>query len=153
MKQWSILFVLVFSLFSHTLTASAHADLSSSSPAQGDVLETMPNEVRLTFTTSIDPTVFELDVRTQEAGSILNGIAEINSEKNELSAALIPDVTGQVQIIYSVISKDGHPIKGVIDFTVNKAIVAEESIPSETPIDEEDILINEEGVTKDINID
>lgn len=140
MKQWSIFFVLIFSLFSYPLTASAHADLSSSSPAQGDVLETMPNEVRLTFTTSIDPTVFELDVRTQDGRSILKGDAEINSNKNELSVALIPDASGQIQIIYSVISKDGHPIKGVIDFTVKKAGVVEEI---ETPI-------KEEGMTEEI---
>ncbi len=148
MKQWSIFFVLIFSIFTYALTASAHADLSSSSPAQGDVLETMPNEVRLTFTTSIDPSIFELDIRTQDGMSILNGDAEINSDKNEISAALIPDASGQFQIIYSVISKDGHPIKGVIDFTVNKANVVEETIPSETTIEEEviteDIIIDKE---------
>jgi len=140
--------VLVFSIFTYTLTASAHADLSSSSPAQGDVLETMPNEVRLTFTTSIDPTVFELDVRTQEGGSILTGEAEINSDKNELSAALLPDTSGDVQIIYSVISKDGHPIKGVIDFTVNKAVVVEEI---ETPIKEE-VTTEEKISNEDMNM-
>ena len=148
MKQWSIFFVLVYSLFTFTLTASAHADLSSSSPAQGDVLETMPNEVRLTFTTSIDPTVFELDVRTQTGGSILNGDAEINSDKNELTAALLPDASGDVQIIYSVISKDGHPIKGVIDFTVNKAVVVEEI---ETPIKEE-VTTEEKISNEDMNM-
>lgn len=142
MKQWSIFFVLVICLFSNMLTASAHADLSSSSPAQGDVLETMPDEVRLTFTTSIDPTVYELDVRNQEGGSILTGEAEINSDKNELSAALLPDTSGDVQIIYSVISKDGHPIKGVIDFTVNKAVVVEEIEP---PIKEE--VMTEEKIS------
>lgn len=147
MKQWSIFIVLVFSLFAYTLTASAHADLSSSSPAQGDVLETMPNEVRLTFTTSINPTVFELDVRTQARGSILNGDAEINSDKNELTAALLPDASGQIQIIYSVISKDGHPIKGVIDFTVNIAGVVEEI---ETPIKEE--VMTEDIIDEEMNM-
>jgi len=148
MKQWSIFFVLVFSLFLHTLTASAHADLSSSSPAQGDVLETMPNEVRLTFTTSIDPTVFELDVRTQDGGSIINGNVDINSDKNELSVALLPNSSGQIQIIYSVISKDGHPIKGVIDFTVNKAGVVEEI---DSPIKEE-VMTEEKINDEDMNM-
>lgn len=149
MKQWSLFFVLIFSMFTYTLTASAHADLSSSSPAQGDVLETLPNEVRLTFTTSIDPTVFELDVRTPDDGSILNGEADINADRNELSVALLPDASGPIQIIYSVISKDGHPIKGVIDFTVNKASVVVEPIPSETPIEEEvitDDIISDEDM-------
>ncbi|WP_394190216.1 copper resistance CopC/CopD family protein [Paenisporosarcina quisquiliarum] len=148
MRQCSIFFVLVFSLFAYTLTASAHADLSSSSPAQGDVLETMPNEVCLSFTTSIDPTVFELDVRTQGGGSILKGDAKINSNKNELSAALIPDASGQIQIIYSVISKDGHPIKGVIDFSVNKAGVVEEI---ETPTKEE-VMTEEKISNEDMNM-
>ena len=149
MKPWSIFFLLVFILFTYTLTASAHADLSSSSPAQGDVLETMPNEVRLTFTTTIDPTVFELDVRTLDGESILNGDVEIDSDNNELSVALIPDASGQIQIIYSVISKDGHPIKGVIDFTVNKPGVVEEIEP---PIKEEimteDIIYDEDMTMK-----
>lgn len=148
MKQWSIFFVLVFSLFTYTLTASAHADLSSSSPAQGDVLEKMPSEVRLTFTTSIDPTVFELDVRTQNGVSILNGDAEINSNKNELTVELIPAASGQIQIIYSVISKDAHPIKGVIEFTVNKADVVEEIEP---PIKEE-VMTEEQINDEDMNM-
>lgn len=148
MKQWSIFFVLVFSLFTYTLTASAHADLSSSSPAQGDVLEKMPSKVRLTFTTSIDPTVFELDVRTQNGVSILNGDAEINSNKNELTVELIPAASGQIQIIYSVISKDAHPIKGVIEFTVNKADVVEEI---ETPIKEE-VMTEEQINDEDMNM-
>ena len=148
MKQWSIFIVLVFSLFTYTLTTSAHADLSSSSPAQGDVLEKMPSEVHLTFTTSIDPTVFELDVRTQNGVSILNGDAEINSNKNELTVELIPDASGQIQLIYSVISKDAHPIKGVIEFTVNKAGVVEEI---ETPIKEE-VMTEEQINDEEMNM-
>lgn len=148
MKKWSIFFVLVFSLFAYSLTASAHADLSSSSPAEDEVLETMPNKVHLTFTTSIDSTVFELNVRTQDGRSILNGDVEINSQKNELSVALIPDASGQIQIIYSVISKDGHPIKGVIDFTVNKAGKFEEI---ETPIKEE-VMTEEKMSNEDKNL-
>ncbi|MDX1807866.1 MAG: copper resistance protein CopC, partial [Paenisporosarcina sp.] len=62
MKKWCLLFLLCLSLFTYTLPASAHANLLSSSPTQGAVLKTTPTDIRLLFTTSIDPTVYEFDV-------------------------------------------------------------------------------------------
>jgi copper transport protein len=120
MKTIIMILCMALSVFTNSTIVDAHADLASSSPADGATLETVPTEVVLTFTTTIDGQVFEIDALNDEGVSIAIGEPALNPAKNELTIALSDQISGMVMIPYSVISKDGHPIEGKLSFTVNK---------------------------------
>jgi copper transport protein len=118
MKTIIMMLCMTMSLFIYSATTGAHADLASSSPADGAILETAPTEVVLKFTTTIDNQVFEIDALNNEGASIASGESSLNSAKDELTIPLSDQTAGLVTVPYSVISKDGHPIEGTISFTV-----------------------------------
>ena len=118
MKTIIMFLCIAMSLFTYSAIVDAHADLASSSPADGAILETAPSEVVLKFTTTIDNQVFEIDALNVEGASLVNGVPHLSLAKNELTLPLSDQISGLVTIPYSVISKDGHPIEGSISFTV-----------------------------------
>jgi len=120
MKNIIMILCMALSLFTFSTTVGAHADLASSSPANGAILETAPTEVVLTFTTPIDNQVFEIDALNVEMVSVANGEPSLNSSRDALTIGLSDQLSGLITIPYSVISKDGHPIEGSISFTVKE---------------------------------
>lgn len=111
---------MALSVFTYSTIVDAHADLASSSPANGAILETTPTEVVLTFTTTIDNQVFEIDALNVEMVSVANGEPSLNQTRDVLTIGLSDQLSGLITIPYSVISKDGHPIEGSISFTVKE---------------------------------
>lgn len=97
-------------------SASAHATLLSTTPADGAVLERAPAEVVLTFNEPVqlidgsirlfagdgDPVV--LDAHVSDA----RVVAPFPGETDE----------GRYALSYRVVSADGHPISGAISFTI-----------------------------------
>lgn len=118
MKNIIMILCMAFSLFTFSTTVGAHADLASSSPANGAILEATPTEVVLTFTTPIDNQVFKIDALNVERVSVSIGEPFLNQSRDVLTIVLSDQISGLITIPYSVISKDGHPIEGSISFTV-----------------------------------
>jgi copper transport protein len=118
MKTIIMILCMTLSLFTYSTTIDAHADLASSSPADGATLEIAPTEVVLKFSSAIDNQVFEIDAQNEEGSSLSSGEPTLNLAKDELTLPLSDQTSGLVTIPYSVISKDGHPIEGNISFTV-----------------------------------
>lgn len=137
MKTIILILCLTMSLFTYSTIVDAHADLASSSPVEGAVLKTLPNEVVLTFSTTIDNQVFKMDAQNEQGESVSNGEPSINSAGDELTISLSDTTNGLVTVPYSVISKDGHPIEGSISFTIEieeqlTSSPTEENLPTET---------------------
>ena len=120
MKNIIIILCMALSVFTYSTPVGAHADLASSSPANGAILETAPTEVVLTFTTPIDNQVFEIDALNVERVSVATGESSLNPTRDKLTIGLPNQISGLITIPYSVISKDGHPIEGSISFTVKE---------------------------------
>ncbi|MGE6487586.1 copper resistance CopC/CopD family protein [Paenisporosarcina sp. NPDC076898] len=96
----------------------AHADLYSSTPANGAVLSSAPSEVELLFSTVIDEQVYKMDVLNDKGESIAIGKPSISLSRDKLTVSVLHSANGLVTVPYSVISKDGHPIEGSISFTI-----------------------------------
>lgn len=96
--------------------ASAHAQLSTSDPADGAVVDA-PTEVTLTFTEAIS--VRPDGVRVLDAGGerVDAGTATASGTvvRVELEGA-VPD--GGYVVAWRVVSADGHPIRGAFTFSV-----------------------------------
>lgn len=97
--------------------ASAHAQLSSTDPVSGSVLEQPPSEVVLTFTEAV--TVEADGVR------VLDGDGERRDAASATSAGTVVKVPiegalerGGYVVAWRVVSADGHPINGAFQFSV-----------------------------------
>jgi methionine-rich copper-binding protein CopC len=112
--------VAVFAVLSAAAPASAHDELLSSSPAPGDALTAAPESVSLQFSA---------DVLTMGAVVVIydaEGVDWIASEPvlagSTVTAQVRPGMPeAGYELRWRVVSSDGHPIAGVIPFTIGDA--------------------------------
>jgi methionine-rich copper-binding protein CopC len=100
--------------------AGAHAALLSSTPRDASTVVTPPRDVTLTFDQSIEQQGAQVAV-TDTAGTKVNDTApHVNG------AVVVQHVPvlepGTFTVAYRVVSADGHPVQGVLSFTVGSAI-------------------------------
>ncbi|WP_344303324.1 copper resistance CopC/CopD family protein [Nocardioides bigeumensis] len=96
--------------------ASAHAQLVSTTPQEGDVLDAAPEEILLTFNEPVlsvpeGVTVFDA------AGDVVASSAA--TRDTDLVVTLDTEVAdGTLVVAWRVVSADGHPIAGSLTFSV-----------------------------------
>lgn len=106
--------------------ASAHDELISSSPASGESVDTAPQEVVLEFSDEVLALGAIVEVAREDDSQWVVG--EAVAEGPTTLATLengMPD--GQYEIRWRVVSSDGHPIDGVIPFSVGEPIAETET--------------------------
>lgn len=113
----SLLLVLV-GILGMAAPASAHSELRSSTPTLGASLDKAPQQVVLIFSDDVD-TRFTNLILTAGDGQTRRLTAEV--QDNQVSASIDPataKLAGRWSVGYRVVSADGHPITGVVTFTV-----------------------------------
>ena len=98
--------------------AQAHAELISSDPADGAVVDTAPDAVTLTFTEPVLLTSQEISV-FDAAGDPVSSAPRTAGDDVVISlpdAATLTD--GTYVVSWNVLSTDGHPIAGTLTFSV-----------------------------------
>lgn len=107
----------------------AHDYLVDAEPADGAVLPRPPDVVRLTFSDQVLPTAPAVllrrgDTVLLEAEPALDGrVAEADLPDD------LPD--GEYSVAWRVVSADGHPVSGLITFTVGTVTAGEAATPAE----------------------
>ncbi|WP_243653414.1 copper resistance CopC family protein [Pseudonocardia endophytica] len=97
--------------------AWAHAELESSDPAEGASVAKAPGAVTLTFSEAVAPNLATISVSgpggtRYEAGPATGSGPTLRVPLKPLGAA------GGYTITYRVTSDDGHPISGIVPFTL-----------------------------------
>jgi copper resistance protein C len=105
--------------------ASAHDQLLASTPGDGEQLAVAPTSVSMTFSGEL------LVLDESAAGAVVLVVDESGTDwidgpvtvsGSTVTAALRPDMpVAGYQVRWQVVSEDGHPISGVIPFTVGDA--------------------------------
>lgn len=115
MKRLTIFTLVFFLLFS--LNTLAHTGLESSSPQNGENITKELEQITLTFETKIEQgSTLEVKNALGENISVNNIILSDNQLIGDLSKPL---ENGDYTIHWNIIGADGHPIDGVISFSVN----------------------------------
>ncbi|HJQ42747.1 MAG TPA: copper resistance CopC family protein [Jatrophihabitantaceae bacterium] len=122
----SVAFVVGVLLVAPT-SVSAHDELLSSNPANGAALHSMPVSVVLTFEEPpadgyTKVAVLAADGTDVSSGSVLSDGARVT---RAIRSGL---ASGAYTVKFSILSDDGHPVSGVIRFTV--AAGAEQQSPA-----------------------
>lgn len=99
-----------------SLPAAAHAYLVDSSPSDGEPVDEPPAEIVLEFNEAIQPDFAQVAVLDEHEEPL--DLAEPAVDGPRVHQALDPLAPGSYQVSYRVVSADGHPVSGTVDFTV-----------------------------------
>jgi methionine-rich copper-binding protein CopC len=113
------------------IPASAHARLLSSAPELGEVVDSAPDQIVLTFNEPIESDFGQLQVSGPD-GERLDA-APPSADGDVVTAPVSPPTTaGAHTVAYRVISADGHPVEGTFTYEVAEAALAA-ATPTPTP--------------------
>ena len=132
-KVLATLFVAAILVGSNIGPAQAHASLTSASPAAGQTLATAPQSVTLTFDDDLTQiegqAVNEIKVFKSTGSEVDLGDSTVSGSTVTVSLAKISN--GVFNVVYRVLSADGHPVSAQYQFKVTEAVVATK--PSKQP--------------------
>lgn len=116
--------------------AFAHAELESSDPAENASLATAPSSASLTFSEAVAPNLATIAVTGPGGTHYESGPATGSGPTLRVPVRPLGPAGGYT-ITYRVTSDDGHPITGVVAFTLTKpgpgAAAAAPAAPSGQP--------------------
>lgn len=134
-KKAGLVVLIIFLLFVfHPSLSEAHAYIVQSSPAENEVLDKGPADVKIQFNEAIQP-VFHSLIVTDEKGKRVDR-EDGHVEKNHptiLTAALKKNLPeGAYVIRWKVVSADGHPVEGTIPFQIGEGSKSKAQLSKET---------------------
>nr|WP_203231366.1 copper resistance CopC family protein [Nocardioides caldifontis] len=111
--------------------ASAHTGLESSAPADGARVKGVPTTIQLTFTENISPEFAQVSLTIGEDEPVRLDTAVTGQQV----VGTVPDGAAEEErtawvVGYRVVSADGHPVTGTVEFTAG---TRSPSSPSPTP--------------------
>ena len=113
--------------------ASAHDSLISSSPASGESFEQAPEALELTYSDEVLNLSPVVRLTNSAGEEIFTETPTVSGNTASIDLPALPADDYQVQ--WRVVSSDGHPIEGTVDFTVT--VGAEATDTADSGSDEE----------------
>jgi copper resistance protein C len=139
-KQWyqkrrfnlkKILFLLISILVMIPSIASAHTELTSSTPAAGQVVTEDIKEIVLTYQGKIESLSTMEVVKDEQEVAI---VSVTPKEKQMVGTLSVPLENGSYTIKWTIAGEDGHPITGEIPFMVQKEEEVEQKMEAKEPL-------------------
>ena len=106
-------------------SVSAHAELVSTSPADGQDLDTAPTEVAIVFDGELDPDGSEFVVNDAGGGQVGEGGVDLDvAERNEMRGAVTITEPGTYTVAWTAVAADGHTESGEFTFSFQADVAA-----------------------------
>src|SRR5690349_21207211 len=113
------------------LPAFAHTELKSSNPAKGAALPAPPQQVELTFTEAVTAPADAITVTGPDGAKWTVGPATVSGAV--VTAPVTPaGPAGAYVFTWKVVSDDGDPVTGTIDFTLSAPAATTTTVPTTT---------------------
>lgn len=112
--------------------ALAHNSLTKAVPAKNATVTRSPAKVELSFLQKVDATKLTIEVTDAQQQKVPSGDAEADGKKGVLTLTGTL-ANGTYTVTYSVVSEDGHPVKGSYKFTVDAPVPPSASSEPEAP--------------------
>ncbi|WP_327402919.1 copper resistance protein CopC [Streptomyces sp. NBC_01288] len=131
--------LLVLLLLGTAGTASAHAALESTDPADGSVLKSAPRSVTLTFSESVALLDDSFRVYDPDNRRVRTSSAHHAKDAGDTASVTLPAKlgTGTFTVAWRVVSADSHPVSGAFTFSIGKPSATTTPIttaPTEEPL-------------------
>lgn len=120
-------------LFGGAPLASAHADLESSSPSDDASLASPPQRVVLRFDTPVDPAFSTVKVIGPDGRSHWEEGKPATAGKRVTTELRSLDEAGWYAVTYRVLTTDGHPVSGTVQFALRETSETTTAAPQPAP--------------------
>lgn len=98
---------------------AAHAELVSTTPADGDELDAPPDEVVMVFDGELDPEASGFTVTDPSGAEVGAGEVDLEvADRNEMRGAVESAEPGEYTVTWTAVAADGHESEGAFGFTV-----------------------------------
>ncbi|GAA1667189.1 copper resistance CopC family protein [Microbacterium lacus] len=119
-------------IFGSAQSAAAHDELVGSDPASGEVRQSLPESVELTFSGELMELGAIVEVR--DAGGVDHAAGDPEIDGTVVTVPVDPGGgDGSYAVVWRVVSSDGHPISGSVPFVVGSPSPERTDTPSATP--------------------
>lgn len=125
-----VIVVVFFILCITALPASAHAEVLSTSPNNGEELASSPERVSIQFSEAVDTTELSIQV-FNSAGKRIVPTGSVRNHGNDISLSLPHLQPGAYAVTWNVISDDTHPVNGAFSFSV-RSLSSINTLPSKS---------------------
>ena len=117
--------------------AAAHDEVLNTSPEQNAVLESAPEQIELSYSGEIMDIGHQVLVTGPEGQSVTEGPLERDGSQVVQPLAETGSEEGTYQVVWRVVSSDGHPIEGTYTYQVGDGADTTTAAPSlsSTPTD------------------
>lgn len=112
--------------------AAAHADLVSSDPTDGAVLQAPPAAITLTFSDPLFVDSVQMSLVTAD-GVVVASEPPVVADTSVSLAWPAAAGPGSYEVGYRVVSEDGHPVSGSVAFTVEASAQSAQPTAAPTP--------------------
>ncbi len=132
--RWSVRGALVGAVCGAVLAAPpalAHTQLTGSTPDHGTTVAAPPSTVVLRFSEPVDAATGQIAV-THPDGTVTRPRTTMRGAA--ASAPFPPGSAGRYTVAYRVVSADGHPVAGIIAFTVTRSTTPTPGAPVAAPV-------------------
>ncbi|HEU0165102.1 MAG TPA: copper resistance protein CopC, partial [Thermomicrobiales bacterium] len=122
--KWMLgLLLLLVSLFAAPSGADAHALLSTSAPANGDIIATEPSTVTATFTEHVEPSESTMELFDSTGRQVTGPKLSVSSDHYSMSLTMPANLpNGTYSVLWRTLSADdGHTAEGYFSFTIGSA--------------------------------
>jgi copper transport protein len=126
--------------------ALAHAVLEKATPAPDSHFQSAPKEIVLVFNERLEKELFSIKLFNHLGEEVSKSEAKISVDQKQLKKHLTKLANGNYTISYSVISTDGHPIKGSYLFSVGDVA----SGKNEIAVHQQDSIIEQESMLSSV---
>jgi copper transport protein len=129
------IFIMIFLLFVfHPSSSEAHAYIIQSSPAENEVLNKGPANVKITFNEAIQPVFHSLKVVDEKGKRVDKEDGHVEKDHPSILTATLKKnlPEGIYMIRWKVISGDGHPVEGTIPFRIGNGSKSNAPLTNET---------------------
>jgi methionine-rich copper-binding protein CopC len=101
-------------------TAFAHAELQSSAPQKGAILQAAPPEVAIEFSEEVNPALSHIVVKDAAGKRVDKKDGHVAADNaKHFSVDLEPLAAGEYEVSWtSVAAEDGHKLSGKFKFTI-----------------------------------
>lgn len=121
-RLYIVAFIFFLSFFTYLSSVSAHANLLRSEPQDGEVLQSSPHQIRLSFSEFIELESLSIRLFDWNGKEItLSPPNLISGDASRALADLPPLLEGSYTVDWKLLSEDGHPVGSSYIFSVDKA--------------------------------
>lgn len=102
-----------------TRPVAGHSGLMRASPASGETVRTVPHELRLTFSESVEPAVARVEL-SGPRGPVEIGTLSLHPDSSGVLIAPLQGLLapGEHTVSWQVVGSDGHPVRGQYTFII-----------------------------------